>query len=132
MMRCVGEPTSPARTQPNSVSNATGEPGGPVHQPPCKTRTKTRIAGLSHKSPVQSFASLSVAAVKSPSVKIDVAALVVPQVTSDLLHQPIEYSLAWNHLSGIDLADPQFGQPGRIDILPEIVALWLDCLRCRG
>ena len=29
----------------------------------------------------------------------------------------ISYSLAWSLLSDINLADPQFGQPGKIDVL---------------
>ena len=43
--------------------------------------------------------------------------MVVPRVTSNLPHHPINYSLAWTHLTDVDLADPHFGQPGKIDIL---------------
>ena len=75
------------------------------------------IAGLSHKSPIQSITNFSISAVKSASKKINVTAVVVPQVTCDLPHHPINLSMKWNHLSNVDLADPGFGQPGRIDVL---------------
>ena len=38
-------------------------------------------------------------------------------MTCDLQHHPISFDLDWNHLSGIDLAVPHFGQPGKIDVL---------------
>ena len=30
---------------------------------------------------------------------------------------PLPFDLSWNHISDVPLADPRFGQPGRIDIL---------------
>ena len=75
------------------------------------------IAGLSHKSPIQSITTFNISAVKSTSQCFDVSAIIVPKVTCDLPHHPISFDLSWNHLSSVDLADPQFGQPGRIDIL---------------
>ena len=79
--------------------------------------TITGIAGLSHKSPTQCVTNFSVSPVRAPSERIGVTAVVVPRVTGDLPHCPINYSLAWTHLSDVNLADPHFGQPGRIDIL---------------
>lgn len=79
--------------------------------------TISGIAGLSHKSPIQTITSFAISAVKSPNSKIEVTALIVPRLTTDLPHHPISYSLAWNHLSDVDLADPHFGQPGKIDVL---------------
>ena len=60
------------------------------------------------------FSSMS-----SPSEKFDVTAVVVPRVTCDLpLHpHPILLDRKWKHLSDIQLADPTFGCPGRIDRL---------------
>ena len=75
------------------------------------------IAGLSHGSPIQSVTTFSISAIKSESQNIDVTAIIVPKVTCDLPHHPISFDLDWNHLSGIDLADPHFGQPGKIDVL---------------
>ena len=43
--------------------------------------------------------------------------VVVPCVTCDLPLHPIPFDLNWRHLEGIPLADPDFGLPGRIDIL---------------
>ena len=30
---------------------------------------------------------------------------------------PVPFDLKWEHLSGLSLADPTFGQPGRVDVL---------------
>ena len=38
-------------------------------------------------------------------------------MTTDLPLQPIKSHHNWNHLSGIQLADPGFGQPVKIDLL---------------
>ena len=43
--------------------------------------------------------------------------MIVPRVTSDLPLVPIPHDQNWQHLSALPLADPQYGQPGRIDIL---------------
>ena len=75
------------------------------------------IAGLSHKSPLQAVASLSISAVRSPSKKFKVTAVVVPCVMCDLPLLLVPFYLEWRHLEGIPLADPYFGLPGRIDIL---------------
>ena len=44
-------------------------------------------------------------------------AVVVPRVTCDLPLQPIPFKTEWSHLTDLTLADPDFGRPGRIDIL---------------
>ena len=33
---------------------------------------------------------------------------------------PVPLGLDWKHVTDLPLADPQFGQPGRIDILLEV------------
>ena len=38
-------------------------------------------------------------------------------MTCDLPFSPIPLKREWNHLDGIDLADPGFGRPGKIDVL---------------
>ena len=38
-------------------------------------------------------------------------------MTCDLPTSPVPYSLGWTHLNNIHLADPDFGTPGRIDLL---------------
>ena len=83
--------------------------------------TITGIAGLSHMSPMQSVTSFNVLSVRAPSEKICVTAMVVPRMTSNLPHHPINYSLAWTHLA--DVRNPQFGQPGNF-------LEWISLLRC--
>ena len=75
------------------------------------------IAGMSHKAPIQSISTFKISAVKPASRKIDVTAVVVPRVTCDLPLSPVAFDLSWKHISDVPLADPGFGQPGRIDIL---------------
>ena len=41
----------------------------------------------------------------------------MPRVTSDLPLQYVPADQKWSHLSGIQLSDPDFGKPGRIDLL---------------
>ena len=74
------------------------------------------IAGLSHNSPHQAVASLTISAVRSLLKKFNVTAVVVPRVSCDLPLHPISFDLKWRHLQGIPLADLDFGLPRRIDI----------------
>ena len=75
------------------------------------------IAGLSHSSPTQSLATFSIAPVSPSTKKIGVTAVVVPSITCDLPFHPIPFKTEWSHLSHLQLADPGFGRPGRIDVL---------------
>ena len=75
------------------------------------------IVGLSHDSPLQTVASLTISAVRSPLKKFKVIAIVVPHVMCDLPLHPISFDLKWRHFEGILLADPEFGLLGRIDFL---------------
>ena len=89
-----------------------------LHLPRSKHGAKIMgVAGLSHGSPTQSVTTLTLSAVKPSSRRIGVTAIIVPQVTGELPHYPINFDSTWEHLSNIDLADPYFGQPGRIDVL---------------
>ena len=80
----------------------------------------TGIAGLSHKSPTQSISNFVVSPSRSPSPRIQVSAIIAPQVTCDLPLHSVPFDLKWDHLSDLQLADPDFGQPGRIDVLLRI------------
>ena len=79
--------------------------------------TVSGIGGLSPDHPVQSITSFRIASMTSNERTIDVTALVVPKVTCDLPTFPVPYDPTWTHLSDLHLADPEFGVPGRIDIL---------------
>ena len=75
------------------------------------------VAGLSHKSTLQPIARFSFSSRTSPSEIFHVTAIVVPRVTCDLPLHSISFDSKWKHLSNIQLADPNFGHPGRIDML---------------
>lgn len=75
------------------------------------------IAGMSHNSPSQSIAHFTFTAVRNPSKQVDVAAIVVPRVTCNLPLHPVTFDVKWKHLIDLPLADPTFGQPGRVDVL---------------
>ena len=75
------------------------------------------IAGSSPSTPTQSIASLSVSPTFGERNSINISAIVLPTVTCNLPVSPVPYELSWTHLSDIQLVDPAFGQPGRIDIL---------------
>ena len=91
----------------------------------CLTRShqNTRIsgvAGLSRNSPLQSVANFRISPTRCPTKKFNVSAVVVPRVTCDLPQQPVPFDSSWKHVEDLQLADPDFGRPGRIDILLEV------------
>ena len=79
--------------------------------------TVSGIAGLQHKSLIQSVTSFEVSPVVLSGRKISVTAIVIPRVTCDLPLCRVPHSLSWRHLSDLPLADPGFGEPGEIDVL---------------
>ena len=79
--------------------------------------TISGVAGLSNQSPLRSIAQFQVSPIHSPSESIAVAAIVIPRVMCDLPPHPVTYQSSWTHLSDLTLADPEFGRPGRIDLL---------------
>lgn len=72
---------------------------------------------MSHKSPLQSVSTFEISSLYSPTMKYTLTAIIVPRVTCDLPLQPVHGSSQWSHLSDLALADPDFGMPGRIDLL---------------
>ena len=50
-------------------------------------------------------------------MKIGVEAYVLKKITRDLPLHPIPIALKWDHLSDLELADPEFRTPARIDLL---------------
>ena len=75
------------------------------------------VAGLSHQSPLQSIATFKISPVRSPPKDFAISAIVVPRVTCDLPLQPVHRESNWTHLSELPLADPDYGIPGRVDLL---------------
>ena len=47
---------------------------------------------------------------------MEVSAIIVPHVICDLPLHPVSFDSSWHHVEDIDLADPDFGHPGRIDL----------------
>ena len=60
---------------------------------------------------------LSVSSLYPPSKELDITAVIVPRVTCDLPLHPVPFNSKWDHLARIQLADPGFGSPGKIDLL---------------
>ena len=79
--------------------------------------TVSGIAGLQHKTPIQSVTRFEVSPVALSGKNIGVTAIIVPRVTCDLPLSPVPHCLSWRHLSNLPLADPSFGEPGKIDVL---------------
>ena len=75
------------------------------------------VGGFTHNSPMKSITSFQVSHIQSPSERMNVLAVVVPKVTCYIPHYHIPFDSSWDHLSDLDLADPEFGTPGRIDML---------------
>ena len=72
------------------------------------------IAGSSPKTPIQSIASFQISPTVHSGRSIDLTAIVMPKVTCDLPVCPVPFDLSWKHISDPPLADPSFGEPGRI------------------
>ena len=75
------------------------------------------IGGISHKPPLQSVTQFQLSSLRPGGRKIHVTAVVVPKVTCDLPMAPVTFQMSWTHISNLPLADPEFTQPGRVDIL---------------
>ena len=77
--------------------------------------TISGVAGLTSNSR-QALTKLTISSPQA-DIKFDVTAIVVPHVTCDLPVHPIAFCSTWTHLDNLSLADPDFGCPGRIDVL---------------
>lgn len=75
------------------------------------------VAGLASPFPFKSVATLTITPSHSSNRRVTFTAIVVPCVTSDLPLSTVSLRPDWTHLQGLPLADPQFGTPGRIDLL---------------
>ena len=75
------------------------------------------IGNLSHKSANQSVVRFKVSPIWPSERIFDVEAVVLPKVTCDLPVHPMHLDGNWKHLEGLQLADPDFGTPVRVDVL---------------
>ncbi len=81
-----------------------------------RTSCISGIASLTSKSSLQAVTQFNVSPLTKLDMKFRVNAIIMPRVTCDLPVSPVNTN-GWNHFSDLPLADPNFGQPGRIDIL---------------
>lgn len=75
------------------------------------------VAGLTHGSSVHSTGTFIISPTNSTRKEISVTAVILPRVTTNLPLKSVPLDPKWKHLSGIQLADPDFGTPGKIDLL---------------
>ena len=73
------------------------------------------VSGITGMSNNRHVSRLYVSPVNNSQRRFDITAIIVPSVTCDLPTQPINIKTNWEHLSGLNLADPNFGIPGQID-----------------
>ena len=100
----------------SSVSFITERLAQHLHLPRSRQSAQiSGVTGLSRHS--QSVASLSVSSTYSHSEQIPVTAIVAPKITCDLPMHKVSLQPHWKHLSGLQLSDPTFGKPDRIDLL---------------
>ena len=90
------------------------------------------IGGVSQRAPIQSISSFQISPLGSNKRIIDITAVVVPKVTCDLPLAPIPFQLDWHHIANLPLADPGFGQPGRIDLLLRVDVLLMCYITAGG
>ena len=75
------------------------------------------VAGLAHRSQTHSFTTFDVSLVNLSTKVVGVTAAIVPHVTCELPTHSVPFKSEWDHLKGLQLADPDFGCPSRIDLL---------------
>lgn len=75
------------------------------------------IAGLKHQSKTHYFTTFEISPVSLSTKRLNITAAIIPQVTCELPPHPIPFKSEWHHLTNLQLADPDFGCPGRIDLL---------------
>ena len=91
-----------------------------------RRRQRTQVAGIGgteHALSSRSVVNFTVANLRSLEIgklfgpRWKVEAVVLPKVTTKLPLLPVAFNARWKHLAGIELADPEYGVPGNIDVL---------------
>ena len=77
------------------------------------------VAGLAHGNTMQSIGNFvtSPTTCNSKRKEISVTTMIVPRVTYNLPLNSMELDAKWKHFSDIQLADPKFCSPSKIDLL---------------
>ena len=83
-----------------------------------RTKKNVLVEGVGGTStPTRGSVWFQVSGIQDGAEKIGVEAYVLKKVTKGLPLHPISIALKWDHLSGLELADPEFRTPARIDLL---------------
>ena len=84
-----------------------------------KTATHIAFSGVqdSSSTPSHSLVNLTMYSLQDPRKEFQISAAVVPRVTCDLPLQGDTGVRELPHIQGLQLADPNFHMPGRIDLL---------------
>ena len=81
------------------------------------TRLQLSVAQGEQSKPIKHLTHLHLSPLQNRALKIPCRAAVAPTVTCDLPPQAVEQVLDLPHIMGLQLADPDYHIPGRIDIL---------------
>ena len=81
------------------------------------TRLQLSVAQGGRSEPIKHLTQLHISPLQDRTLKIPCRAAVASTVTCDLPPQAVEQILDLPHIMGLQLADPDYRSPGRIDIL---------------
>ena len=81
------------------------------------TQLHLSVAQGAESKPIRHVTNLAISPLQDRDMKIPCKAAVTPTVTCDLPPQAVEQILDLPHIMGLQLADPDYHLPGRIDIL---------------
>ena len=76
----------------------------------------TGIGGISCEA-THGIARLRVKRVGKGGVALNVDATILPRITANLPSRHVSPSRRWHHLERLDLADPEYGTPAKIDLI---------------
>ena len=83
-----------------------------------RSKTNTMVEGVGGTTtPTRGSVWFQVSGVEEDAEKIGVEAYVHKKITKDLPLHHIPLALKWNNISDLELADPEFRTPARIDLL---------------
>ena len=88
----------------------------------------TGITGATTGSSTQAVTSCKVSPIYGNGKPLDIMVVVLPKLTRDIPTSQVLYQHTWNHIDDLNLADPTFGEPGRIDALLG-VEVYINMLR---
>ena len=75
------------------------------------------IGGETIQLPSHGSVSFKVKSTRPGGITLNINALILRKITSNIPSCPVAFNHHWKHLSGLSLADPDFGKPGSVDIL---------------